>query len=334
MVTPRDPLELSSGSERFVWLVGLGAIIALLGLFILAGVSFAHAETWDIDAMNKQIDQTNVLVGAGGQDFCSGTVISKKYRLILTANHCVADQVKREEKEFIDPVTGEVTKKTIEKKLDMEVSQRITKNYEIVGTHRLLAKIKGYDSQNDVALLQVVDEAWAAEAEAKLAPDNPALRRGDSIFVIGNPGIEFDNSITAGIVSNTERVLDFGDGNKLKVIQIDAAAIGGNSGGSVVNMKGELIGTLDAGLRQSTITFAVPISQTKALLRSSGFRDVLGEAKKVGDATGTGKIDSAGDVPAKPKGGPFKAGPKFTLMHLDAKPTWGRLLEGMIEAMR
>jgi hypothetical protein len=38
---PRDPFDLEPGSERTVWLVGLGAIIALLGLFILASVSFA-----------------------------------------------------------------------------------------------------------------------------------------------------------------------------------------------------------------------------------------------------------------------------------------------------
>src|SRR5690348_6675995 len=113
----------------------------LAGAFLMAP-GIVHAAGWGIDEMNKQIDQTNMLVGAGGRDFCSGTVISKKYRLVLTAEHCVHDQVTREEKEFIDPVTGEVTTKTIEKKLDMEVSQRITKNFEIVGTRRLLAKIK------------------------------------------------------------------------------------------------------------------------------------------------------------------------------------------------
>jgi S1-C subfamily serine protease len=89
-------------------------------------------------------------------------------------------------------------------------------------------------------------------------------------------------SVTKGIVSSTERTLVVG-GKSLKVFQIDAASIGGNSGGSVLNERGELVGTLDAGLRGSGINFAVPISATRALLRRSGFGDVVGdETKKQG----------------------------------------------------
>lgn len=253
----------------------LPAVAALL--WLCAPSYAAQPDTWDLAAMNKQIDQTSVKIGAGGTDFCSGTVIDVAKRLVLTADHCVAEQVVREEKDFVDPDTGEVTKKTIEKKLPLEVAINITKDYEVVGSHRYLAEIKGRDHQGDVALLQVVDESWVPPGAAKLAPDSYELQRGQKVWVVGNPAIEFDNSVSEGIVSATQRILEFPD-VKMRVFQTDATAIGGNSGGSVLNSKGEMIGTMSAILREGSISFAVPISVTKTMLRAAGFGDVAGRA--------------------------------------------------------
>ena len=225
---------------------------------------------WD-----SYIEQSNVLVGAGGEDFCSGTVISKVKRLILTAYHCVEMRVSREQVEIVDPETGEITTKTVQKKLDLEIAMKTTKNYEVVSQRRFTAKIKGTNKDGDVALLQVADETWTPPMEAKLAPDNYELKRGQPVFIIGNPGVVLDNSITQGIISAPERALDFGDGKKIQLFQVDAASTGGNSGGQVVNENGEMIGTLTGGLRGVSINFVVPISVTKALLRSSGFKDLV-----------------------------------------------------------
>lgn len=252
----------------------LAAGACALGLLLL--VTFARAqETWDLTKMAQQIDQTNVVVGVGGDGFCSGTIISKQHRLVLTASHCVADRITREQQEFVDPVTGEVTKKTIEKKLDLEIWQNVTRDYQVISSRRYVAKIVGNDASNDVALLQILDVEFRPPMEAPLAPDSHQLMRGQTIYVVGNPGVVLDNSITKGIVSSTERTLNIG-GTLLKVFQIDAAAVGGNSGGSILNERGELVGTLDAGMRGAGINFAVPISATKALLRKAGFTDTAG----------------------------------------------------------
>jgi len=250
-----------------------------LGLLLL--VTFARAqESWDLTKMAQQIDQTNVVVGVGGDGFCSGTIISKQHRLVLTASHCVTDRITREQQEFVDPVTGEVTKKTIEKKLDLEVWQNVTRDYQVIASRHYVAKIVGNDASNDVALLQILDVDFKAPMEAPLAPESHVLMRGQTIYVVGNPGVVLDNSITKGIVSSVERTLNI-SGKLLKLFQIDAASIGGNSGGSVLNERGELVGTLDAGMRGAGINFAVPISATKALLRRSGFADLAGgETKK------------------------------------------------------
>lgn len=251
------------------WRIAAGCALGLV--LLVSEVHFIRAqESWDLTQMAEQIDQTNVVVGVDGDGFCSGTIISKQFRLVLTASHCVTDRVIREAQEFVDPVTGEVIKKTVEKKLDLEVWQNVTRDYQVISSRRYVAKIVGNDSQNDVALLQILDVEFKASMEAPLAPDSHQLMRGQTIYVVGNPGVVLDNSVTKGIVSSTERTLNIG-GKLLKVFQIDAASIGGNSGGSVLNERGELVGTLDAGLRGSGINFAVPISATKALLRRSGF---------------------------------------------------------------
>lgn len=262
------------------WLIAAACLIGLVSL-----VQCARAETWGIDAINDYIDKANVLVGDENRDFCSGTVISIKNRFILTADHCVRDRVTREEKEFVDPVTGEVTKKTVEKRLELVVSKNVVRDYEKVSRQSYVAKIWARDAEHDVAILQVVDPNYVPAFAATLAPDEYKAKRGETVYIVGNPGIDFDNSLTKGIVSAAERTLVFEDGRKLQVFQTDAVAIGGNSGGSVLNEQGQIIGTLSAGLRSGAISFVVPISATRKLLKDKGYRDTEG--------LGVGAKDSA-----------------------------------------
>jgi len=102
-----------------------------------------------------------------------------------------------------------------------------------------VAKVVGADPRSDLALLKV---------EAKGVPfadfgDSNLLKVGEWVLAIGNPfGLE--NTVTAGIVSAKGRQLGTG-GNVPEYqdfIQTDAAINRGNSGGPLVNMKGEVIG--------------------------------------------------------------------------------------------
>lgn len=248
----------------------------------------ANAAEWDMD---KQITETNVVLGAGGEGFCSGTIINIKHRIILTAAHCVKSRVKRETVEDIDPNTGEVRTRIVQKPLDLEVWQNVTKDYEVVSSRHYLAKVKGVNNKADVAILQVVDENYTPSMAAPLAPDSAPMKRGMTVYIIGNPGVEFDNSITKGILSAPERSVNFNNGEgPIKLFQVDAAVIGGSSGGQVVNENGEIIGTVTGGLRGSSINFAAPIAQTKKLLIDSGFRDVV-DPKAGSIAESGSKID-------------------------------------------
>lgn len=95
----------------------------------------------------------------------------------------------------------------------------------------------------------------------RIATDSPKL--GDTVRVIGSPmGLIFAGTVSQGIVSCTMRMHD-----GVEYLQIDASAIPGNSGGPVVNLKGEIIGVLVAGIQAGIeINFAVPANQVQAML--------------------------------------------------------------------
>jgi S1-C subfamily serine protease len=259
----------------------LGTALILLTLVMPGRAQDASA--WSIEEMNRQIDLSNVIIGTerdGG--FCSGTVISIKHRLILTAAHCTTDQITEETITEEDPKTGEITKKTVRKKLDMEIIHNRYSNFKKISSDRYVAKIIASNRNDDVAVLQVIDETWVPLMQAPLASDDWVLRRGQRMYVIANPGIEYDNSISEGIISNTERTLTI-EGVTNQYFQYSAMTIGGSSGGAVLNERGELIGTVSAGVRNASIGFGSPISKTKAMLRTAGFGDVAGWPSKAPD---------------------------------------------------
>lgn len=233
----------------------------ILALACLLGLA-APAAAWDIDKMNAQIEQTNVIVSG----ICSGTVIDVKQRLVLTAHHCITDSLRETEKEEVDPVTGEIKKRTVMEKAPMYIETWKRQDFDVVTSEQHTAVIRGWDDQADIAILEVVDKDWKAAMAAPLAPDTYQYKRGVKVFAVGNPGITFDNSLTEGIISAPARKLDLGRG-KVPFFQMSAGVIGGNSGGAIYNEEGEIIGTLSAGVRGSSIGLAVPIAKTRELLR-------------------------------------------------------------------
>lgn len=249
-----------------IWKVAFAAIVLLIAA---SDAEKAHAE-WTLDQMNAQIEKTNVIVGG----ICSGTIIDKEQRIVLTAYHCIDGQLVEEEVKEIDDKTGEIRTRRIQKRKPLEISVHKVVDYEIVSTMSYLVRIVGADSANDIAILQVTDADFHPEMEAKLAPDSFVVKRGIKVFAVGNPGVVYDNSITEGIISSPQRTIDL-DGKSLKFFQHSAAIIGGNSGGSILNENGELVGTVSAGIRGTNIGFAVPISFTKDLIRRSGFASIL-----------------------------------------------------------
>lgn len=144
------------------------------------------------------------------------------------------------------------------------------------------ATVVGVDSVTDLALLKINKTGLSA---ASLG-DSSAVTVGQLAIVVGNPiGEELSNTVTAGVISATNRTLNV-ENTVLNLIQTDAAVNPGNSGGPLLNSNGEVIGILTAkriyaGTTESGetiyaegIAFAIPINDAKPIieaLKSQGY---------------------------------------------------------------
>ena len=165
----------------------------------------------------------------------------------------------------------------------------IVTNYHVVGeaqsvqvsfsnSDTMKARIVGKDPYTDIALLKV--EASSRALKPLDLGNSDAVQVGDQVAAIGNP-FGYDRSITLGIVSALQRSLTAPNGSPIDhVIQTDAALNHGNSGGPLLNTKGQVIGvssaisTGDTGTEGNVgIGFAIPINTV---------RDVIAELKQHG----------------------------------------------------
>ena len=139
----------------------------------------------------------------------------------------------------------------------IEGAERIT--VKLSDGRSLRARVVGIDPDTDIALIKV--DAPATAAVAPLG-DSDTLRVGEWVCAIGNP-LAYEHTVTVGVVSFIGRKLF--DTSLDNYIQTDAAINFGNSGGPLINARGEVIG-INAAIssRASNIGFAVPINQATA----------------------------------------------------------------------
>jgi serine protease Do len=147
----------------------------------------------------------------------------------------------------------------------------LTNHHVIDGADRILVRLTdgrtlraervGSDPDTDIALIRV--ESPKPLAYAPLG-NSDTLRVGEWVCAIGNP-LAYEHTVTVGVVSFVGRKLF--DQSLDNYIQTDAAINFGNSGGPLINARGEVIG-INAAIssRASNIGFAVPINQASAIL--------------------------------------------------------------------
>jgi len=129
-------------------------------------------------------------------------------------------------------------------------------------------KLVGGDSRMDLALV-----SFATKEEVPIATlgDSSTLHVGDWVIAVGNP-YGFTSSVTAGIVSALHRQADSSTGiaSLTDYIQTDASINSGNSGGALVNLRGEVVG-INTWIASQTggsigIGFAIPINNAKGAI--------------------------------------------------------------------
>lgn len=175
------------------------------------------------------------------------------------------------------------------------------------------AKIIGADLRTDVALVKIEGNKLP---HLKIG-DSERIRVGEWVVAIGSP-FGLDNTVTAGIVSAKSR--DTGD--YLPLIQTDVAVNPGNSGGPLINMRGEVVGINSQIYSRSGgymgISFAVPIDEAMRVadqLKTSGkvIRGRIGVqigevTKEVAESLGLEKAQGALVQRVEPGGPAEKAG--------------------------
>jgi serine protease Do len=125
----------------------------------------------------------------------------------------------------------------------------------------LRAERVGSDPDTDIALIKVSSPRPLPHA---VLGDSDTLRVGEWVLAIGNP-LAYEHTVTVGVVSFIGRKLF--DRSLDRYIQTDAAINFGNSGGPLINARGEVVG-INAAIssRASNIGFAVPINQASEIL--------------------------------------------------------------------
>lgn len=121
------------------------------------------------------------------------------------------------------------------------------------------ATVIGNDVDSDIAVLKID----AKNLTFAVAGNSDNLAVGEEVVVVGNPLGELGGTVTNGIISSTEREMEV-NGITMNLIQTNAAVNPGNSGGGMFNMKGELIGIVNAkssGLGIEGLGFAIPINE-------------------------------------------------------------------------
>jgi S1-C subfamily serine protease len=126
-------------------------------------------------------------------------------------------------------------------------------------------KVLWYDTALDLAIVKV--DATGLNA-AELGDSNN-LEIGQLAVAIGNPlGLDFQRSVTSGIISGLHRTIQVDEYNVIEdLIQTDAAINSGNSGGPLLNEKGQVIGINTAKITSGEgLGFSIPINQAKAIV--------------------------------------------------------------------
>ncbi len=136
---------------------------------------------------------------------------------------------------------------------------------DLGGNRTLDAKVIGTDKPSDLAVLKVN----AADLHPIAFGNSDAVQTGDVVLAVGNP-LGIGETVTMGIISAKGRSTGAGDGSYEDFLQTDAPINHGNSGGALVNTRGELIGINSQIISPSDgnigIGFAIPVNMAKNVM--------------------------------------------------------------------
>ena len=151
------------------------------------------------------------------------------------------------------------------------------------------AKIKGVSERKDIAIVSVskkdIDNDTLKQIKIATIGDSNELKVGNGIIAIGN-ALGYGQSVTTGVVSALNREVTT-DEYTQDMIQIDAAINGGNSGGALLNSKGEVVGI-------NSVKYSSSATSTSASIEGMGFAIPISDVESIIETLIKGEDDKGG----------------------------------------
>ncbi len=165
----------------------------------------------------------------------------------------------------------------------------LTNNHVVAGAREITVTLRSGDSydatlvatdvQGDIAVVSIKEKSTLNVA---VWGNSDTLQIGEDVIAIGNPLGSLGGTVTKGILSATERAIPVGS-YTMTLLQTDTAINPGNSGGGLFNMRGELIGIVNAKTSDEEvegICFAIPINTAREI-----FTDLIEDGVVAGRVT-------------------------------------------------
>ena len=168
------------------------------------------------------------------------------------------------------------------------------------------ATVVGSDSDYDVAVLKIN----ATDLQPVTLGNSSNVNVGDSVLAIGNPLGELTFSMSQGIVSCCDRAINV-DGTPFNMIQVDASINPGTSGGPLMNLSGEVVGSVSAkysSYYDTTVEglgFAIPIGDVQAIITDIMENGQVTDKPSFGITAGTMTEQMAAQYQIEQKSGAF-----------------------------
>ena len=292
---PVTPPETPKKRSRLLPIAAVATVAALAGGGVSAAIVSNHNDTSRSGSVTTTVKETVAVDASSSQNAANTTPESRSiadiYKDVNPGVVKIDTTLQSTNSGSVDPLNpfgpggnGNGTPSRAEGTgFVIDTSGNILTNYHVIkdatkiGVHfpdgsSVEGKLVGEDSFYDVALIHVDEPA------EKLHPlplgTTASMRVGDPVIAIGNP-LGYDNTVTAGIISALHRSISSPDGSSRSIpsaIQTDASINHGNSGGPLINARGEVIGinsqiTDRAGIDANIgIGFAIPIDTVKGNL--------------------------------------------------------------------
>ena len=294
---PKKAKKPLSMGKKWAIVIAMALVFGLVAGSTMVGVNAVGSLVFDREDKTAQLQQTEIAGNAGTTGQTEGNtgtvseVAANAMPPLVTISTMTVEEMRTffggtQQYEVQGAGTGVIVGEN-DKELLIATNYHVVEGASslsvgFIDEHSVEAAVKGSDVNNDLAVVAVklsdIPDDTMEQIKIATIGDSDTLQLGDQVVAIGN-ALGYGQSVTSGYVSALDRdlTLTYGDGTTIQstgLIQTDAAINSGNSGGALLNMKGELIGINEAkssgsssGASVDNIGFAIPIDKAQGSLQ-------------------------------------------------------------------